>query len=311
MPTTINVEWLNQNSLRNYPIREDLKCLPTDSYGNLCSYNYALPKFLIVDFIITINSSFNYLPDVFVKQLTIVNGIVTLVFACRDNLANESIIAVNSFDAATHVANTSYIVTGSGVFVGAIGSVTIGDISRLSDVLPDGSYIYTAEQTAFEPRCIRPALSGVSSLSISKSTSSYESKKITGDITLVAGNNIFLDYKPELNEIWIHAKNNVGYSDECKCNEVGRSIIHAINGISTEKVTLVGDECMTITADEGTGIITISDKCSKPCCGCPELTFINNTINTLSTGVNNLNTFANSLQNKLNNFILNYLVSSR
>jgi hypothetical protein len=199
---------------------------------------------------------------------------------------------------------------GSGSFDGAIGSVTLGDLTKLPLVLPNGIYQFSSSQTALEPRCIRPAISGVSSLTIVKSDLAYESRKISGDIKLIAGTNIYLEYDKDNNAIIINAKDGVGYTDDCECLEVGNKVVKSINGISTENVTLVGDECMEITTNSN-GSIVITDKCAKPCCGCPELTFLNTTINSLFTAMNNLNTFAMSLQDKLNNFIINYLATSR
>lgn len=309
MANVVNIEWLNQNSLRNYPIRENLKCIPYDTYGNLCSADYALPKFLIVDFVLAVNST-DITSSLFVKQLSTAGNIITLVFASIDRYNQESVVAVITVDVGKHTPYTAYPIYGSGSFDGAIGSVTLGDLTKLPHTLPDGIYQFASSQTMLEPRCIRPAISGVTSLSIMKSNTTYESRKITGDIKLVAGTNIFLDYVPEENAIIISAKDGVGYTDECECARIGDSRVKSINGIQVKNVQLIGDECMTITSDPEAGTITITDTCAKPCCGCPELTFVNNTINSLFTSMGNLNTFAVSLQEKLNSFILNYLTSS-
>jgi hypothetical protein len=85
--------------------------------------------------------------------------------------------------------------------------------------------------------------------------------------------------------------------------------VRSINGIAVENVKIVGDECMTVSTENG--IIMVSDKCSKPCCGCAETIFINQTINDLQTSVNTLSSNVSSLGDRLTSFITSYVLSRK
>ena len=77
MPPVINTEWLNENSLRNYPFRENARLNPVDAEGDRLT-SIRLPNFLLVDLVLTIPG-----PDalgVYLSQFARVGNIATFTF---------------------------------------------------------------------------------------------------------------------------------------------------------------------------------------------------------------------------------------
>ena len=296
--------WLNENSLREYPFHEGVGLRPNDTAGAMVESGWTLPNCLVVDMSISVAGS-NFDPFLYLGQMSVVGGGVTLVFCDRNGAKVMSVYA----NVSDHVKYESYQVAGTGSFSDARGVVCLGDLAEFMERTPDGLYTVSADESRIEPTCIRPSSVGVRTLR-AEDSSGYTSLGLSGDVKLIAGDNIRFDYDPDDNALLVCADPNSGYTDECNCEDNGQQhIVRSINGIQVENVQIVGDECMQVTTDSG--IITISDTCAKPCCGCAETAFINQTINDLQTSVNTLEGNVSSLGDRLQSFITSYVLSRK
>lgn len=303
--------WLNENALREYPIHEGCGMRPNDSAGVLVASGWSLPTCLLVDMSISLSGK-NSDPFLYLGQMSVVGGSVTLAFCDRDGSRVFTVYATTDEDldnVTLHTKNASYEVSGIGSFSDARGVVTLGDLDEFFEMTPEGVYTFSSDQTRIEPSCIRYSISGVRSIKASDSYG-YMSAQLQGDVNLVAGDNIRFDYRPDDNALVVSADPNSGYTEECDCNSSdGSSFVRSINGIQVEDVVITGDECVEVTTDNG--VIKITDTCSKPCCGCAETTFINQTINNLQTSVSTLTNNVSTLGNRLAQFMTSYVLGRK
>lgn len=305
----VQTEWLNQNALRAYPFLEGSQRRPVSSSGSLMSDAYSVPNCLVVDFVLTMPSTGAGPHLVYLKAMSVSGQIVSFVFGER---STGQTVATASLSVSDHETNAAYAVNGAGDFEDAAGTIVVGDVQRALRSLPDGTYSYTPDETTFEARCVRPALRAVRSISTVDSSGAYQTTKLYDDVKLVAGQNIRIDYKPDRNEIWISADSSAGYNDDCDCSDTSNATcVRYINGISVENVTIEGGECVKVTTDPSTGRITLEDTCSKPCCGCAELSFLNVKMNEISTTLSRLEGFEQELSAKMDSFVANALSSTR
>lgn len=288
-------EWLNQNALRNYPFRENAQRRPHLSDGSLLA---PLPNRVVVDFVMTVGSEVS--TDVYLRKLALVGDSLTFVFGSGD----EDCATVH-VDMSGHAPNKGYGFSGTGEYADARGCLVVGDLTGLSDELPDGVYDFSEEETLFEHRCVRPSVRRVSSISLQDPNTGYASKKLRGNVKLIAGQNVYLRFDADLNAIWIGADGNSGYNETCDCG--GETSVKTLNGISVENITLVGDDCVSVSTSGNT--IRISDKCSKPCCGCAEIDFINEKIIQLNTALRKLDSYAGVLDTRLAELRASYVQS--
>lgn len=297
--------WLNENSLREYPFHEGCGLRPNDSAGTLVESGWSLPNCLVVDMSISVEGS-NFDPFIYLGQMSVVGGSVTLVFCDRSGGRVMSLYATRD----DHAKYASYQVSGTGSMFDARGVICLGDLDAFFGETPDGLYSFSPAETMVEPTCIRPSSSGVRSL-VAVDSSGYTSQRLTGDVRLVAGSNIRFDYIPEENALVVSADPNSGYSEKCDCTDGETVFVRSINGISVEDVEIVGDDCVHVEKDGDSGIIKISDSCAKPCCGCAETSFINQTINDLQSSVATLSGNVSSLGDRLTSFITSYVLSRK
>ena len=304
-PNPIATGWLNENALREYPFHEGCGLRPNDSSGAMVPIGWTLPNCLLVDMTLSVEAS-NIDYYLYLGRMSVVGQSVTLVFFDRSGNAVISAYVSNS----SHEIYNSYPISGTGSFLGAQGTICVGDLNDFFDHTPEGVYEFSPEEAQIEPSCIHPSASGVRSLQV-VDASGYAMQRLTGDVKLVAGANIRLDYAPDENAILISADPNAGYSEACDCENKNAGFVRSINGISVADVTIVGDECVHVDNNLGDGIITISDECAKPCCGCAETVFINQTINDLQTSVGTLEGNVASLGDRLVTFINSYVLSRK
>ena len=295
--------WLNENSLREYPFHEGCGLRPNDSAGTLVEHGWSVPNCLLVDMSVSVGGS-DFDPFLYMGQMSVVGGGVTLVFCDSGGNRVMSLFA----SVADHVKNASYQIAGTGSFSDARGVVCIGDLEAFFEQTPDGVYEFSPDEARIEPSCIRPSTVGVKTLRAVDS-SGFTSLGLSGDVSLVAGENIRFDYDPVDNALLVSADPNSGYSEKCECGDTDQKFVRSINGIAVEDVKIVGDECISVSTSNG--VITMSDTCSKPCCGCAETAFINQTINDLQTSVNTLAGNVASLGDRLNEFVTSYVLSRK
>lgn len=295
--------WLNENSLREYPFHEGCGLRPNDSAGSLVENGWSIPNCLVVDMSIAVAGS-DFDPYLYLGRMSVVDKSVTLVFCGR---SGENVITLYAMQDG-HVKNEAYHVSGTGSMSDARGVICLGDLESFFEMTPDGLYEFSPSETRIEPTCIRSSSSGVRSIR-AVDYSGYLSSDLTGDVSMVAGENIRFDYDPSENAIIVSANPNSGYVEECDCGGSGQTFVRSINGISVEDVTIVGDDCVSVSSDNG--VIRISDECSKPCCGCAETAFINQTINDLQTSVMTLEGNVSSLGDRLVAFVNSYVLSRK
>lgn len=296
-----NIEWLNQNAGRAYPFQEDMMRMPHDASGNVLSA-LALPNYVIVDMIFTIPSTTSL--RMYLAQLAYTGNILTFVF--KETVSHTTVVTV-TVDKLTHTPNQAYSLTGVGDWYDARGWLVVGDLRHLVTAIPESLYSYSETQTLLEVRVVRPALRGIRSLRTTNAGNT--SAALYGHIKLLAGANIRLEYDEALNGIWVHAEPNAGYQETCDClAQSQQNLVRTINGIPLQDVTLVGDgECVTVTTAGDK--ITISDKCSEPCCGCPELEFLNESVKILEVSIAHLEEYAEKLAERITTFVTNFVMT--
>lgn len=303
-PNPIATGWLNENSLREYPFHEGVGLRPSDSAGSMVEFGWSLPNCLVVDMSVSVDGS-HYDPFLYLGRMSVVDRSVTLVFCDRDGNAVMSVYATEE----GHEKYDSYQMAGTGSFSDSRGVICLGDLAEFFSRTPDGAYAFSPEESMLEPTCIRPSVSGVRALR-AVDTAGYTSARLTGDVKLVAGRNIRLDYDPSDNSIKVSADPNSGYYEKCDClsgSSVGR--VRSINGVSVSNVQIVGDDCIHVSVSDG--IVHITDECAKPCCGCAETAFINKTINDLQSAMSTISGNVSSLGDRLMMFMQSYVLSRK
>lgn len=300
MSSVVNQEWLNQNALRAYPIKEDCPRMPYDTSGAIIS-DVVLPNYVLVDFVITMDTGDS--PRIYIKQVVHIGNLLTLAF----HDASNTLVALLSVDLDLHVKNQGYALAGAGAYDDVRGRVVIGDLTSFKTDLAEGLYNFTIAATELEASTVRPDIRGVRSLQLSNQGN--ESDYIYGHVKLVAGANAQLTYLPAYNAIQIDALSADGLNEECDCTPLGQdTTVKTINGIAVEDAVIVGDgSCVSVETSGNT--ITISDTCSKPCCGCPELEFVTDSLKVLDVTVVNLQAFALRLAERIDNFVTNFILT--
>ena len=284
-----NTEWLNENAGRAYPFKED--SLLTDTTGAV-----RIPNNLIVDLCLVAPADFNSL--FYLRQLSYVGTTVTLTLSVTggDDLASVSV------NASTHIADTSYPVIGVDGMDDVRGMIALGDLSGLASQLAQGIYVFTAGNTQFETRAVRPDLRGVRSLAVVKADGTLQDP-LYGAVQLAEGANIVLTYVPATDTlpqgIRIDSR-ATNLEDDCECSsaQAAPSPILTINGIpadNTGNFTLEPlDECLAI--DGTANGLTFNDTCSQPCCGCAEQAYVTQQMQVLQTSITALTSRASQLQ---------------
>lgn len=308
MPSTVQAEWLNENSLRAYPFQENSRRIPNDSSGGLMDPAYALPNCFLVDAIVSMPYTVSQ-ERLYISSVTLANNVVTVVVSAYSSIGFESKIVGSVTSETTVEVNHVVDFVGSGDYQGARGAIVFGDLGKFSSEYPDGVFTFDRSQTTLEARCMRPSVRCVSGIRATSSTNVYSARSLFGDVALIAGTNVRLSYVEGLNAIKIDVDSNSGYNEPCDCGGGSGSTIGSINGISVTDLKIEGGDCISVESSNGR--ITITDTCSKPCAGCEELNFVNTKVNEVVTASSRLLSFANELSARLDDFKAKFLESER
>jgi hypothetical protein len=288
-------EWLNSNAYRAYPFKEDTPVKAINDVG------VSLPKYLFVDLVLTIAAPHDV--TVRLSQLAFVGDFITAVFVD----STQRPVTTLTVNTAVHTANTAYALVGQGIYEDARGKAVLGPLDQLKTDLPEGIYTFAAE---LETCTVRPDIRGVRSLQVGSggNLSAY----IGGIVKLIEGTNIRLTYLPDVNGIRIDAIAGDGLNEQPDCDDAYElpQCIRSINGVSIQDVVIVGDgKCVEVKTAGNK--ITISDKCSQPCCGCNELEFITTNLELLQSTLKRLESFETLLQDRLTNLVLSMLANEK
>lgn len=295
-----NVDWLNANAQRAYPLSE--VATRKDVSGD-----FILPDDFIVDLVWPVQASTTIDPAKFhIAGVGIFGGGVTVAIGY-----DGTVIGNVSITSAGFIRNTTYFISGSGNFFDTVGKIVIGSLTEV--MKGSGSFIFDLNGGRLEPTTIRPDLRGVSSLYVKNGEEISDA--IQGDVVLEAGTNFRIQLIDaiglEPNRIRFSAIDGAGFNQDCSCVEnTDLPSIKTINGISPNSngnFLLQGDDCLKLTAI--TNGLKVADECSKPCCGCQELDVVQSTLTTVLNQVTSLENLAYRLETAVNALQTNLIAS--
>jgi len=285
-----NVDWLNANSQRAYPLSETVS--RKDITGS-----FELPNDFLVDLLLPVHADASIDPSLFhVKSVGIFGTGVSLTFG-YDGTAIGSV----SVDAASFALNTQLIFQGTGDFFDTIGKVIIGSLDTILNFA--GSFEFDVAGARIEPHAIVPDLRGVNAVFLRNGDDVIG--PITGDLVLQAGRNFLMNFVPgpgsEPDRVVLNAISGEGLNEDCDCGEAAdRPCIETINGIApddTGDLSVIGDDCLELDAIAGG--LRITEACASPCCGCPELEVVNEAMQFVVNQVYTMEAKASQLEQAL------------
>lgn len=284
-----NLQWLNHNSQRSYPLTE--RSTKTDTSGTI-----RIPDSFIVGMYFPVSATAVTAPtNFFIRSLLIAPTGFNITIAYSDGTSSVDVGAAN-IPRSGHTPNRAYAIGGVDSFSDSVGQIVLGPLNEI-DALPQGLYTFTVADTELEPDAIRPNIRGVSRLQVVNNNQASE--PIYGDVVLVAGPNIRIDVATLPNgktEITFKAISGENLNQDCACDIPDTAeCIRCINGVCSEdgNFNFAYDECVNI--QPGVGGLTFSDTCAAPCCGCAELDAITAQINRFGDGVAMLQNFVTRL----------------
>jgi len=292
MPLGIwNVQWLNQNSQRSYPVTD--WATKKDKTGTV-----ELPDDFIVALYFPVHAGLSVEPEkFFIKFLGVYPTGYNIGIGYDTGALDPPLVASVNIARDLHVENRSYALAGSDDFDDSVGKIAIGKLDNV-DMLPPGQYEFEPAAATLETDAIWPMIRGISSLTVVNG--SDISPRLYGDIELVAGNNMRIvanQIEGAAPEVVFSAIDGEGLNEDCACDEEGEGpCIRFINGIPPlpdGNFRIVGDKCMEVNPIEHG--LQFRDQCSEPCCGCEELEALARQIDRFADGVLTLQNFASNL----------------
>lgn len=253
MPLFENLDFLNANTLRNFPIREGLDKL--DISGVL-----TIPDALIVDASLAVSSD----PElsIYISRITNSPTEIELEVAV---VSSAEVVGTFVIDVISHERyQTYYLVPGSGS-ANATGKLVIAEVEPML-LLPFGSFTFAATSTELEARTVIPSLVTISRLTFKNADLSTFS--VSGDVTLVAQSNLKFRLI-SATEVALDAGDGLGLNETC---DDERPCIKTINQITPDvagNFWITTSDCATITAISGG--LNLADSCCKPCLSCNEI----------------------------------------
>ena len=289
-----NLEWLNLNSQRNYPIAEDATGVSTTG-------DFAIPDDFIVELDLAVHAGLDVAPgQFFVLHIgAYATGYSVVIGYQPVDLSAPIPVATALIARPLHTRNKVYALGGVAPFDDTVGKIVIGRLEAIDDQ-PPGFHTFDLDGGRLDPDAIRPIIRGVSSIVLSNR--GQLSPPLYGDIELVAGTNIQLVpifVSGQDPKIRINAISGEGTVDACVCegDEAQTAPITKINGVAPTTAgnfNFVGSDCIQIeTIPNGVRVV---DVCAKPCCGCAELEKITQDLKRLLSQVGSVDGFVDRLQ---------------
>ena len=304
-------EWLNSNSLRNYPIQENAS--RTDVSGV-----FVIPNSLIVG--AQINYPRSYAGwTFFVSQIVSSQSFVTISISVQstDTTVAPSLVASIQVNGSSFTPYSYFPFVGNSSNPTIIGSLAIGSLDEtINEGL--GSFTFLPAATPFETNCqfiSVPALETVQIFNPSN-TLIYTASEI---LKLKAGRNIRLTYEGLGSDSFgiiridaVNGENLVQTSDCPNQTTFTPGPIQQINGVGPDangNFFIEGSECIQITPDATGHGIQIIDLCSQSCCGCTQLEDLTQALEQLRVQETTLQNLISSTQNQQSEMLANLIAS--
>lgn len=264
-----NLEFLNHNASRRYPLADDAD-------GNDTTGAFRIPDDFIVELDLPVHAGLAVSPaGFFVRSVSAYASGYGLVIGYQPaDDADPVTVATALIPTAGFARNSVFALGGVGAYADTVGKVTIGKLDSIADQ-PPGFWEFSLATTRLDPDAVRPVVRGVSALVCVNGD--QESAPLYGTIELQAGPNVQLLPVVEAGAdpvIRISAISGAGTVQDCVCEGDAASTdpIKRINGVTPTTagdLTLIGSDCVDIQVIENG--IRLVDKCAAPCCGPVEL----------------------------------------
>lgn len=296
-----NIEWLNANALRTYPIHEDSDVVPRTTTGAR-AVGVRIPTCLVVDLSFTLAQD-DISEDIRLCLTGLVHaeGVFSFELSARTG-DTAVVVATRAVRIAGHAVNDSYKLQGVGEYADCTGWITLGDLARADEEMPDGTFRFEPGQCDFELSTLRMAPRGVRSIAAVGKYDMVAYAPLYGHVRLVGGTDVTVSSDAPNNAIWIKAQSGTGYEGSlpCGCDAGGPSnVVETINGMAVRSVQIVGDQCIHVSNDLPNSKVMISNECGTACCGCTELQYVDAAIATLNESIAQLSAFADALGSRL------------
>jgi hypothetical protein len=286
MPQIESLEWLNQNSLRSYPIRDGLTRL--DQSGQ-----FVIPNDFMVDLSIATGSAVGNRYYV----STIVNRLTSVVVTISD----QASVVVGTFTVQAG-SFTEYqvipLVTSTGSYQVATGKLTVGSLQGMQRS-PTGSYSFTLTTAELLSRTIIAAVQGVSSITFIDDTGVTQT--LQGNVTIIARTNLSFTYDSGSNTLTLDAGQGLGLNTQCQ--EI--NYITRINGVTPDgngNISILGTGCTGVSTSSA-ATISISDTCCVPCSGCEDLATLTARLTQLEDNLGDLRSYYQWLDSQQNSIL--------
>ena len=250
-----NLDFLNANTLRSYPIKEGLTRRSTDD-------TFTLPDDFMVDLMIAASSD--------ISKRFYVSKVVNLPDVITVEIKDQSDVVVGSFSitVSSHILYKDYFMVPGSSYPKANGRLTVASLDTMQ-AAATGSFSFTFGTAELEMRTVVPTFSTISTLTLQDSTGKQYT--YTGNVRLVARKNI--RFKGDSTFVYVDAGEGLGLNAECENQPV---YIETINGQPPDddkNFTIIPADCASITPLSGSNAsgLLLSDTCCKPCMGCDEI----------------------------------------
>lgn len=274
-----NLDFLNLNSLRNYPIKEGVSRM--DTLGV-----FTIPNDFIVD--LQLAASNDPTKVFYISKLSNLEDVVAIELSDGSNVLVGTFLIV----VATHTKYKQYEITPTEEYEGANGVVTINSLTSLQSG-PSGVYYFTQATAVLEMRTTVPALKGLTRLLFINA--SGETFALTGDVEIEARTN--LRFKNGTgNRVILDAGEGIGLNNQCA--ELA-GCIRTINGIPPDEegnFTFDFSDCAQLTPIPANTGLLLEDTCCKPCVGCNDIEELTERLMQAENSLIQLRDYYNSLE---------------
>lgn len=233
-----NLEWLNHNASRNYP-------LTAGSTRKDLTGTFEIPDDFLVGLYLTVPAGTAIDPGGFhIYKIGAFASGYSVTIGYNGEPVASALIAE-----ASHVKGYYYTLGGLGNYTETTGHVVIWDLGNISKQ-PAGQFEFDNDGALLEVDCIRPDIRGVTSVAIQNG--SVVSEPFYGHIVFQAGANVrIIPTEVDGNTVFtIDAIEGEGLIEECDClGDDAATPIYTINGIQPTPdgdFRILGGDCLDV-----------------------------------------------------------------